>query len=448
MGYKLNNFRIQIISRLLLIIVNVFFIFHFYFLSSIFSTTFLGVVLVFQVIYLIKYVDYSNRSLINFLRGINYSDFSQNISISNLGNYFGELSDEMNKVLNNFKNARMEKEESLRYLETVIDHVGIGLISFNTKGEVEIINRSAKKILKIHHLRNLSSLDKIGSGLGRFLFQLSPGTKNTFKYSDNGEIVQLMVHGTEFRMRNQDLKLISLYNIQAELEEKEIEAWQKLIRVLTHEIMNSITPISSLAATANSLLKNNANNLDTKPDTISDINDALNTIQKRSEGLVNFVNKFRDISKIYKPNLQSVKLSELFYRIRLLVESILTGSNINFEISIHPENIEIMVDQELLEHVIINLIKNSIEALGSSVNGFIKVSAEINERGKAAIKVEDNGPGISEETIDRVFVPFYSTKKEGSGIGLSISQSIIRAHGGSISVQSTPNSETTFTIIL
>jgi nitrogen fixation/metabolism regulation signal transduction histidine kinase len=342
----------------------------------------------------------------------------------------------------------MEKEESLRYLETVIDHVGIGLISFNSKGDVELLNRAAKKILKIHHLRNLSSLDKIGSGLGRFLFQVVPGTKNTFKFSDNGEIVQLMVHGTEFRMKNQDFKLISLYNIQAELEEKEIEAWQKLIRVLTHEIMNSITPISSLAATANSILKNTDHKSEINLDTITDINDALNTIQKRSEGLVNFVNKFRDISKIYKPNIQSVKLGELFYRIRLLVESISSSGKINFAITIQPENLEIMVDPELLEHVLINLIKNSIQALGDSDNGIIKLSAEINERGKAVIKVTDNGPGISEEIIDRVFVPFYSTKKEGSGIGLSISQSIIRAHGGSIWVQSVPNSETIFIITL
>jgi len=447
MDYKLNNFRIQIAARILSITLNIFFIFYFYDVSELIAVALFAAILIIQVVYLIRFIDTWNRNVVSFLQGINYSDFSQNISISHLGKSFEELSLEMNKVLNNFKNARLEKEESLRYLETVIDHVGIGLISFNSKGDVELLNRAAKKILKIHHLKNLSSLDKIGSGLGRFLFQITPGTKSTFKFSDSGEIIQLSIFSTGFRMKNQDLKLISLYNIQPELEEKEIEAWQKLIRVLTHEIMNSITPISSLAATANNILKNTDSKNEINHDTITDINDALHTIQKRSDGLVNFVNKFRDISKIYKPNFQQVKLNELFYRIRLLVESISSNGRINFSISILPENLEITADPDLIEHVLINLIKNSIQAITDSENGMIKLRAEINERGKAVIKIIDNGPGISEEIIDRVFVPFYSTKKEGSGIGLSISQSIIRAHNGSISVQSVPNEETVFTII-
>ncbi len=447
MDYKLNNFRIQIAARILSITLNIFFIFYFYDVSELIAVALFAAILIIQVVYLIRFIDTSNRNVVSFLQGINYSDFSQNISISHLGKSFEELSLEMNKVLNNFKNARLEKEESLRYLETVIDHVGIGLISFNSKGDVELLNRAAKKILKIHHLKNLSSLDKIGSGLGRFLFQITPGTKSTFKFSDSGEIIQLSIFSTGFRMKNQDLKLISLYNIQPELEEKEIEAWQKLIRVLTHEIMNSITPISSLAATANNILKNTDSKNEINHDTITDINDALHTIQKRSDGLVNFVNKFRDISKIYKPNFQQVKLNELFYRIRLLVESISSNGRVNFSISILPENLEITADPDLIEHVLINLIKNSIQAITDSENGMIKLRAEINERGKAVIKIIDNGPGISEEIIDRVFVPFYSTKKEGSGIGLSISQSIIRAHNGSISVQSVPNEETVFTII-
>jgi len=447
MDYKLNNFRIQIAARILSITLNIFFIFYFYDVSELIAVALFAAILIIQVVYLIRFIDTWNRNVVSFLQGINYSDFSQNISISHLGKSFEELSLEMNKVLNNFKNARLEKEESLRYLETVIDHVGIGLISFNSKGDVELLNRAAKKILKIHHLKNLSSLDKIGSGLGRFLFQITPGTKSTFKFSDSGEIIQLSIFSTGFRMKNQDLKLISLYNIQPELEEKEIEAWQKLIRVLTHEIMNSITPISSLAATANNILKNTDSKNEINHDTITDINDALHTIQKRSDGLVNFVNKFRDISKIYKPNFQQVKLNELFYRIRLLVESISSNGRVNFSISILPENLEITADPDLIEHVLINLIKNSIQAITDSENGMIKLRAEINERGKAVIKIIDNGPGISEEIIDRVFVPFYSTKKEGSGIGLSISQSIIRAHNGSISVQSVPNEETVFTII-
>jgi len=435
-------------TRVILLTLNLFLITYFIFSEQYLLSIVFFITAAAQIFYLMKFIDTSNRNFIKFLQGINYSDFSQNVSISQLGKSFSELSEEMNKVLGNFRNTRLEKEESLKYLETVVEHVGIGLISFNTKGDVELFNRAAKKILKIHHVKNISALDNIGHGFGRFLFQLKPGTKSTFKFVDNSEIIQLMVLGTEFRMKNQDLKLISLYNIQAELEEKEIEAWQKLIRVLTHEIMNSITPISSLASTATSLLKNNLQDKESNNETFGDINDALHTIQKRSDGLVNFVNKFRDISKIYKPSFQPVKINELFYRIRLLVDTLAAENKLNLSISINPMNLEIIADADLIEHVLINLIKNSVQALAGSNSGIIKITAEINERGKAVIKITDNGPGISEDIIDKIFIPFYSTKNEGSGIGLSISQSIIRAHNGSMWVHSTPNVETVFTIVI
>jgi len=272
--------------------------------------------------------------------------------------------------------------------------------------------------------------------------------KQTYKLNTNGEILQLLLSAIEFRMKNQNMKLISFYNIQEELEEKEIEAWQKLIRVLTHEIMNSITPISSLASTVNHMLKDSNEEKSNSVESLNDIREAVSTIQKRSEGLVNFVNKYRDISKIPKPNFQPVKVSELFYRIRLLAETLLNDRKINLNVSVNPDNLEIIADPDLIEQVILNLINNSIHALNVTENPVIKLSAEINDRSKAVIKLTDNGPGIPEELLDKIFIPFYSTKKEGSGIGLSISQSIIRAHNGSIWVQSKPTEETTFTIVL
>jgi signal transduction histidine kinase len=364
-----------------------------------------------------------------------------------MGNSFRALSDELNNVLNHFKNVRFEREESLKYLQTVVEHVGIGLVSFNAKGDVELYNKAAKKILRTAHLKNIFLLDKYYNGFGQFLFQLQPDKRGTFKLVDNGEIIQLMIYGTEFRKKEQNMKLISLYNIQPELEEKEIEAWQKLIRVLTHEIMNSIAPISSLAATASGIIKNSSGQT-LNNETIEDVEEALNTIHRRSEGLTSFVNKFRDISKIPKPNFQAVKVSELFYRIRLLAEQIITDKKITLSFAIVPESLEIIVDPGLIEQVLINLITNSVQALSETANGEIKLFAEINDRGRAVLKVNDNGPGISEEVIDRIFVPFFSTKKDGSGIGLSISQSIIRAHNGNMWVQSKPDAGTTFVIRL
>jgi len=323
--------------------------------------------------------------------------------------------------------------------------VGIGLISFNSNGDVSLLNKSAKKILKVAHLKSVFILDKLYNGFGKFLFQLQPEKRSTFKLTDNGEVIQLMIYCTEFRMKDQTLKLISLYNIQPELDEKEIESWQKLIRVLTHEIMNSITPISSLAATASGIIQSSP--VPGNSEWLEDVGEALKTIQHRSEGLTNFVNKFRDISKIPKPNFQAVNVSELFYRIRLLTERSIPENNITLSFSVVPENMEIIADPDLIEQVLINLVLNSIHALSPVSRGEIKLSCEINDRGRAVLKVTDNGPGISDEIVDRIFIPFFSTKKDGSGIGLSISQSIIRAHNGNIWVHSKPG-ETVFVIRL
>jgi nitrogen fixation/metabolism regulation signal transduction histidine kinase len=443
----MKNFGIQIVVRTVLLSLTIFIASYFYFASRPAFSVIILFVATSQVYLLIRYLEITNRELTRFLQGINYSDFSQKTSIASYGKSFQVLADELNKVLDNFKNARFEKEESIRYLQTVVEHVGIGLISFNAKGDVELLNKSAKKILKVAHLKNVLALDKFYDGFGHFLFQIKPEKKSSFKLIDNGEEIQLMIYGTEFRMKDQNLKLISLYNIQPELEEKEIESWQKLIRVLTHEIMNSITPISSLASTANNIIKN-LPVLSNNQESLSDVGEALNTIQRRSEGLTSFVNKFRDISKIPKPNFQAIKVAELFYRIRLLAEQIIADKKIELSISINPENLELFADPGLIEQVLINLVTNSVHALAETPNGQIKLTAEINDRGRALLKVIDNGSGISEDVIDRIFVPFFSTKKEGSGIGLSISQSIIRAHNGNIWVQSKPDIGTTVVIRL
>ena len=443
----MKNFNLRVTLRIIFLSATIFFAAYFIFLKNYGVSGILILAALYQGYSLIRFINYTNREVTDFLRGINYSDFTQNVRLGKLGGTFVELAEEMNKLLNKYKDTRFEKEESLRYLQTIVEHVGIGLIAFNTKGAVELINKAAKKILKISHLQNIYTLDDKHNGLGQFLFQMNSEKRSTFKLFKNGEAIQLMIHSTEFRMKEQNLKLISLYDIQSELEEKEIEAWQKLIRVLTHEIMNSITPISSLAATAVGMIKNSNQEAISK-ESLSDIENALTTIHRRSDGLTSFVNKFRDISKIPKPNFQTVTVSELFYRVRLLTGQLISLFNIQLSVSVNPENMEIIIDPDLLEHVLINLVNNSTYALRETEGGKIQLTAEINERGRAILKVIDNGCGISEDVLDKVFVPFFTTKQEGSGIGLSISQSIIRAHGGNIWIQSQPNIETVFSIRL
>ncbi|MGE5496771.1 MAG: sensor histidine kinase [Syntrophothermus sp.] len=443
----MKNYSLRIFVSILFITAAAFIAAAAYIRSNSTAAGITAIIIIYLIYNLLSYISRTNRQLTEYISGINYSDFTQNLKIGSLGGNFAELAVEMEKLVSRIKTARFEKEEYLRYLQTVVEHVAIGLISFDSRGNVELLNKGAKKILRINHLRNITLLDDVHKGLGTYLSQVQPKQKSIYKFFTGAEEVHLMVQSTIFRMRNEDYKLISFYNIQTELAEKEIEAWQKLTRVLTHEIMNSITPISSLASISTGLLDQNDGGT-ISADSVKDITAALNTIQKRSEGLTLFVNKFRDISKIYKPSIQSIRADELFYNVRLLTAQNLASANVSLSVSIEPEEMEIAADANLLTQVLINLINNAVQALGGSENGIIQMSASIDDQGKALIKVIDNGPGISESLMDKIFIPFFTTRPEGSGIGLSISQNIIRAHGGNISVQSDEGRGTVFSISL
>jgi nitrogen fixation/metabolism regulation signal transduction histidine kinase len=349
-----------------------------------------------------------------------------------LGSSFKELENSFNNVMQQFQKTRGEKEENLRYLQTVMQHVGVGLISFDQDGRVDYINNAAKKLLKVNYLTNLEQLNKIKPKLEDNFLSLTPGTKKTIKLPDEDELVQLILNSTEYKMRGKKYTLISLQNIHSELEEKEMEAWQKLIRVLTHEIMNSVTPISSLAGTVNSLLSNP----ETLDDEMSDVKNAVKTIQKRSEGLIHFVENYRNLTKIPKPNFETFRVSLLVERVYNLMKNEFNENNIKFNRSIVPENLTLHADLELVEQVLINLLMNAQFALRDKSDPEISIKSFSDSRGRVIIRLEDNGPGISREIQDKVFIPFYTTKKDGSGIGLSLSRQIMRSHLGSITIGS------------
>ena len=443
-----NNFRFSIILRVIILGISITLLFYLIFYTSLYASIIvLGLIIIYQIYSLIIYVEKTNRDLARFLSAIEYSDFSQTFIDKSLGSNFSDLYKSFNNVISKFQNTRNETEEHLRYLETVMQHVGVGLISYNQSGEVQFINNAAKRLLKVTHLNNISALGRTSKNLTEKLFEMKTGEKAAIKIVDENDFIQLIIYATEFKLRSQRYMLVSLQNIQSELEDKEMEAWQKLIRVLTHEIMNSITPISSLASTVQTILSDNVNqysNLDTE--SLDDINSAVNTIQKRSEGLIHFVDSYRNLTRIPKPDFQIFLINTLFERIEKLMATELREKGIIFFISINPKTLELTADPELIEQVIINLLINARQSLQLKDKGEIKLTALQDERGKVLIRVTDNGPGIPEENLEKIFIPFYSTKKNGSGIGLSLSRQIMRAHGGNIRVTSKLNEETVFTL--
>jgi len=449
MVYK--RFRVNCILRIVLLGVTIYLFFYFL-LNTTYqvSAIIIGSIILYQLWALIYYVEKTNRDLTRFLEAIKHSDFTQTFTGAGLGPSFDELKNAFLEVMKQFQRARAEKEEHFRYLQTVVQHIGIGLIAFQPNGEVELINTAAKRLLKVPRLKNITSLKPFSELLVATLLRLNPGQKALVKVNDNDGMLQLALYSTEFRLRGQRFSLVSIQNIHSELEEKEIEAWQNLIRVLTHEIMNSVTPISSLAATANDLLavtnNNHKSNKEIQSEMISDIGNALQTIQRRSQGLLHFVDSYRKLTRIPTPNFQIFPVSELFRRVQQLMNAQIEEKSIDFQIIIEPENLELAADIELIEQVLINLLLNAVEAVDNQTHARIQLSTRLDLSSHVIIQVTDNGPGIVEEVLEKIFIPFFTTKKSGSGIGLSFSRQIMRLHRGTISVQSRPYVETVFTL--
>jgi nitrogen fixation/metabolism regulation signal transduction histidine kinase len=449
MAYK--QFSLNIILRVLVLCVTIFLLFYLLFNSNLYATTvILFLLLILQVYLLINFVSKTNKDITRFFDSIKYSDFSQTFSSNVKGASFEDLSNSFADVMQKFQNTRAEKEENYRYLQTVIQHIGIGLMTFTPDGEIDLINSAAKKLLGFNVIKNISELSSIDNKLPDELVNLNAGDRILQKIVENNGLVQLAIYAAEFRMRSKKYTLISLQNIQNELEDVEIEAWQKLIKVLTHEIMNSITPITSLANTADGILEEfelkSSEIIEGLREHLEDVRGAITTIQKRSSGLLKFVDAYRNLTKVPIPNFGIINIDKLFTRIKTLLADEISKRNLSFNISVEPPNLEITADSDQIEQILINLILNSMYALEGKENSTIILRGFIDRSSRGVIQVIDNGPGIPEEIIEKIFIPFYTTRKGGSGIGLSLSQQIMRAHRGNIRVNSILGKETIFTL--
>jgi nitrogen fixation/metabolism regulation signal transduction histidine kinase len=412
------------------------------------AAIFTGLIAGCQIFSLIRYVSKTNRDLTRLLQSIKYSDFSQSFTNNLKSSGFKELHAAFTEVIKEFQRAKLEKEEHLRFLQTIVDHVGIGLIAFKPAGEVELLNSAAKKLLKIPRLGNIRALESVSPKLVQKLFELAPGGNDLVKLQQGDDLLQLSIYATGFVLHRQQLMLVAMQNIQNELEEEEMKSWQNLIRVLTHEIMNSITPIASLSSTAYGLLKDEreCEVPESMNETIDDVRHAVNTIEKRSKGLLTFIENYRELTRIPKPEFKMVKIKDLFERVDHLMKDQFEANSINFYMKIDPQSLEITADPALIEQVLINLCNNALEAVNGVTRPRIELKAGTDGLGNPVIKVTDNGKGITEEVAEKIFIPFFTTKQQGSGIGLSLSRQIMRQHEGTLSVSSTLGQETVFSL--
>ena len=415
--------------------------------SMLFPAITLWIILLILVFELFRYTEQSNRKLTRFLEYVKHGDFSPTFSDDNLSDSFSNLNASFNAIIKELKSNRTSKEEHLSYLQTVVSHISIGVLVFKEDGKVDMFNQAASELLGINDLRYINDLSTVSEKFKTSVLSLKSGQRELIKISVDGQLKQLNIHSTQFKLRNELFTLLSLQDIRSELEEKEIESWQRLIRVLTHEIMNSITPISSLAGTLNDMMfSEDGTPIPLDNEDRASIQQAIETIANRSKGLLSFMELYRDLTRIPKPNFKYFAVAEAFKRLDRLMGNQFEELEIKTNYLLSPDDLMITADPDLLDQVLINLALNAKEALRNTNNKSILFKALTNKSGKVIIEVTDNGQGISPDLIDKIFMPFFTSKKEGSGIGLSLSRQIMHLHKGTITVNSKPDQGATFTL--
>lgn len=398
---------------------------------------------------LIFYSNATNRKITRFLESIRYSDFSSSFTRdSKLGRSFKEMNVAFNEVITAFKKTRAEKEEQVLFLQIMIQHINTGILSFDSRGKIGVINGAAKQLLQIPQFKDIHDLGKLSVDLLRNVLDLKPGGAFSFKVSAD---LYLNVQSAAFKMEGQSWTLLSFQNIKTEMQRNELQAWQNLTKVLRHEIMNSMTPIASLASSLGTILEEDMREengvLHIEKDSYLDLCEGLETISKRSAGLVDFVNAYRDYTSIPSPVRKKFQVKSLFDKITVLLKEELSLHNIVMRQEIAPGDLQLWADEEMIQMILINLIKNAREAMETAADRRIYLEAGLNGDSVPYIKVTDHGEGIVPEALERIFVPFFTTKKTGNGIGLAISRQIMNLHKGSLEVASIPGKNTVFTLI-
>ncbi len=385
------------------------------------------------------------REVLRFVEGVRYDDYSVHMGRRSGDSLLEGLAEAFTELGDTLRRLRSEREEQARFLDLVVRHVPVALVAVNDRGEVSVSNPAARKLLALPHLRRMDQLTAAYPELTRALDRLNGSGRRLVRVQKGSRMLDLSMHATRFRLGDAATTLISLQDIRQELEEKELEAWQQLTRVLTHEIVNSVAPIASLASTAReqaAVLKTST------PVELAAVREALGTIERRSEGLVRFVDAYRSLARLPQPQLDRVQVSDLFAGCRMLLSEIASRQGVEIETSVHPADQEVLVDPELMQQVLINLVLNALQALEGHVDGKIQMLAHVNHEGRPILEIVDNGPGIEPHVQDQIFIPFFSTKQSGSGIGLALSRQIVRLHGGTLSVRSDPGEETALTVRL
>ena len=454
----IKKFTIQVTLRIFTILLFCV-LFSFFILKNIwFSSAGIGLLIAIQVYLLIRYVNNTNYSLVKFLDALKTEDYSVYFSPSKKGDSFAKVYDDFNLIIKIFKRNKIEKEAQYKYFKYILEHVNLGIISIkkedlfkdHSESEILFLNKAASDILQVPKHKYWHRLANHVPWLVEEIKKISDGGKVLVDFGDEIRRKQLSLEVLEIQLLNAPYLIITFQDIRSEIEQKEIEAWHNVIRILAHEMLNSFTPVSSLASTIKTLTEKDNGGIESMEnidnEDLQDINKAAATIKKRSDGLLAFVKDYRTISNVPVPILKKLNVKQFLLDITTLMSAATNAPKIELKLMPIPANATILADSKLIEQVVINLINNSIYALLDRSEAIIKLSCNV-ENENTFIIVSDNGIGIEENILNQIFIPFYTTKKEGSGIGLSLSKSILKKHGGNLLVTSEAGKYTTFSLV-
>ena len=421
-------FRIILIAVCALLTAFLFFKEH-YLLSVILSIVFIG-----QTYGLIHYVNQTNRKIAYFFDAIKNEDFTlrfpEKLSVKSIE----ELNQSLNMLNGMIQDIHVKKQAQEQYYQEILRQADIGIFTVND-------------LLNYRPLNHVKQLKQIDPNLYNLFETLEPFESTLYSLGNERGKKELTLKCAPIAIEGKQLLLVIVHDIQKELDDKETDSWVKLIRVLTHEIMNTITPITSISESILKYFKKG--NVLSTPEEFGELqikNSAkgLEVIKEQGNDLMSFVQSYRTFLSVPEPDRELIPASKILERVRLLLQEYTNGHNITLEVSSEPENLELYIDEKQITQILLNLGKNAQQALEGQDEGSIIIKAEEDAQGKKYITVTDNGPGVSAELLDEIFVPFFTTKNTGTGIGLSLSKQIMRMHGGSIRVIS--NEKTTFTL--
>lgn len=431
-----KGFHLKLYFRLFLLLLN-FISIAFFLVDRTYYVLPVGLfaVAVIQAVELTYFVKVTNRSLAKFLQDVNFQDVSAGYGLKKYGGSFKALEDTYKVVLEKMKDISHEKESYLELLNSIVEQIDVGLLVVDEKNDVRLMNSIASSFLGAPNYRKWERFRERLPQFTDFVEQLEVNESAVLKMNFENEELSLSITRTQIVQLHRQLDIVTLVSIGSHLGQKEVESYNRLISVLTHEIMNTVSPIVSLSKVVEQKLADH---------TDEDVRQSIQIIGDRSEGLLNFVRNYRKISKIPHPNLEYHTVSTLLSNVQKLMESSIKPTD-SIEVNCSPESLEILIDKNLIEQCLINLVKNAIEARSHDRPLIIEMKA-FQKAGKKYVEVIDNGAGIPPEIQSNILVPFFTSKAEGTGIGLSIVNQIMMKHSGSLHFTSSPG-KTSFSLI-